>query len=419
MNWRFSSAALAILATISIPLWGQAINEDLKITANDGGPGNELGFSVAADQGIIAVGARYDDDNGTNSGSAYLFDAATGAQMVKLLPDDGAPGDEFGFSIATDGVVVAVGAVHDDHGGIVSGSVYLFDASTGTQMAKLTPNDAAPGDEFGFAVAIDGGVVAVGAKRNDDLGEDSGSAYLFDASTGNQIAKLLPDEGAASQNFGVSIAMDGGVVVVGSRTYYVHGTGFFLGAAYLFDVSTGNQVGKLMADNGTWTDFFGDAVDIDSGIVAVGAWARSVFYDHSGAAYLFDASSGSQLAYIVPSDGHDRDHFGISVSIDNGLVAIGAHQDGDNGWVAGSSYLFDAFDGAPIDKLLASDGAAFDDFGSSISVDDGLVVVGAVGDDDNGNESGSMYVYRVGAPVEIISDGFESGDNTAWSVVVP
>ena len=150
-----------------------------------------------------------------------------------------------------------------------------------------------------------------------------------------------------------------------------------------------------------WTDFFADTIDIDNGLVAVGAWAKSIFFDHSGAAYVFDASTGSQIAYIVPEDGHDRDHFGISVSIDQGIVAIGAHQDGDNGFNAGSAYLFDALTGDRIDKLLASDGVAFDLFGTSVVIESGVVAVGAIGDDDN---AGAACIFGSNSSV-IVAEG--------------
>lgn len=399
-NIGINLIAVALFAIIASPVPGQAINEDLKILASDGEADNEFGYSIAIDQGIIAVGTPGDDDNGINSGSAYLFDALTGAQLAKLLPSDGAAGDEFGFSIAINGGIVAVGALRDDHNGVDSGSAYLFDATTGAQLAKLTPEDGAAGDEFGNSIAIDDGIVAIGAWRDDEFGDGSGSAYLFEVSTGDQLEKLLPDTGSRYQTFGVSIAMDDGIVVIGARTYFVLGEGYTFAKVYLFDVSTGNQINILQADienyNGDLGGQFGDAVDIDDGIVAVGAWGRSIFFDHSGAAYLFDAASGSQLDFIFPSDGHDRDHFGNSISIDNGVVAIGAHQDGDNGWVAGSAYLYDALTGTQIDKLLASDGAQFDYFGSSIAFDDGVVAVGAIGDEDNGGDSGSAYIFDSG-----------------------
>ena len=141
-NIGISLVAVALLAIVAAPSWGQAINEDLKILASDGGADNEFGYFIAIDQGIIAVGAPSDDDNGINSGSAYLFDASTGAEIAKLLPSDGAAGDEFGFSIAIDGGIVAVGALRDDHNGNTSGSAYLFDASTGLTrpLALRSPN---------------------------------------------------------------------------------------------------------------------------------------------------------------------------------------------------------------------------------------------------------------------------------------
>jgi len=387
-------AFLTAYLAVSALAFGQVMSEDLKLLPGDGGADHEFGNAIALDNGIVAIGARHDNDNGTNSGSAYLFDAYTGQEIVKLVPNDGAAGDEFGFSIAIAGGIVAVGTPGKGDNGAGSGAAYLFSATTGDQLAKLLPADGADGDKFGNAIAIDAGVVAVSAMYEDGFAENGGAAYLFDATTGAQLAKLVPEE-TGNRNFGVSIAMDGGTVVVGARMHFDPGMGFTLGAAYLFDALTGNQLHRIESNNNTWTDFFGDAVDIDDGIVAVGAWAKSIYYDHSGAAYLFDANTGSQLAYLVPADGHDRDNFGISISIDNDIVAIGAHQDGDNGWVSGSAYLWDASSGTQIVKFLASDGAAFDYFGSSIAIDNGVVAVGAIGDEDNGADSGSAYLGAV------------------------
>ena len=401
-NVRIGGVAAALLSAFTSAALGQAINEDLKVLPNDGAPNSQFGYSIASDQGVIAIGAPYDGANGVGSGSAYLFNASTGVQITKLTPGDGVAGAEFGASVAIHNGIVAVGALRDEHDGVTSGSAYLFDATTGMQIAKLTPDDAAAGDEFGHSVAIHDGIVAVGAMRDDHFGDSSGSAYLFDASTGDQLTKLLPDEGAANQNFGVSIAMDDGIVAIGSRSYFVPGEGYTFAAAYLFDASNGDQLQKFVTQNinGDLGGRFSDAIDIDNGVVAVGAWGRSIFFDHSGAAYTFDAATGKQIAYIVPSDGQDRDYFGRSISIDNGVVAIGADGDDDNGWAAGSAYLYDANTGDQIDKLLASDGDAFDLFGSSVTIDDGLVAVGAIGDQDNGDNSGSVYVFGSGNPID-------------------
>ena len=116
-----------------------------------------------------------------NSGAAYLFDTATGRQIFKLLPNDGAAFDWFGQSVAVSGATAIVGALFDGDNGTESGSAYLFDATTGAQIAKLLADDGAGGDQFGWSVAISGATAIGGAWTDDDNGENSGSAYLFDA----------------------------------------------------------------------------------------------------------------------------------------------------------------------------------------------------------------------------------------------
>ncbi|MCH8165628.1 MAG: FG-GAP repeat protein, partial [Planctomycetes bacterium] len=118
---------------------------------------------------------------GDLSGSAYLFDSTTGRQIAKLLPDDGAAGDEFGISVAISGATTIVGARWVDDNGDFSGSAYLLDSTTGRQIVKLLPDDGAAIDEFGISVAISGATAIVGAYLDDDNGTNSGSAYLFDA----------------------------------------------------------------------------------------------------------------------------------------------------------------------------------------------------------------------------------------------
>ena len=125
------------------PGLAQLINEDLKLTPTDAAIEDQFGRSIAISGGVVAVGSWYDDDNGLSSGSAYLFDATTGAQLHKLISEDGYSGDVFGGFIAIDQGVVAVGAHGDNDNGLQSGSAYLFDIATGDQLFKLVASDAA------------------------------------------------------------------------------------------------------------------------------------------------------------------------------------------------------------------------------------------------------------------------------------
>ncbi len=398
---RAMSAAVAVaFIVLATPALAQ-LNEDLTLAPGDAVADQEFGYAVAADSGLVAVGARHDDDNGAQSGSAYLFDAASGSELMKLLPDDGLAGAHFGHSIDIHGGLVAVGAVRAQDDGITSGAAYLFDAATGDQLHKLVPADGAAGDEFGSAVAVDNGIVAVGSQRDDDNGNDSGSVYLFDALSGTQIGKLAPGDGGANNTFGEAVAMHGGILAVGAHGHSHNGTLLFPGAAYLFDVESGDELAELRANDAQSWDFFGSAIAIDGGVVAVGAWAKSIVFDHSGAAYVFDAASGSQIGpRLVPADTRDRQHFGISIAVDGGIVAVGAEGDIDNGFEAGAAYLYDAASGAQLDKLLASDGAVFDRLGGAIAMDGGMVVAGAVGGND---AAGSVLVF--GSPPAADADG--------------
>jgi len=251
MNKTYAMIALcgATLAAVAPAASGQ-LTEDLKLTASDAAAFDQFGWSVAIDNDVVAVGAVRDDDNGSSSGSAYLFDAATGAQLFKLTASDAAAGDRFGHSIAIGSGVVAVGANRDDDNGSSSGSAYLFDAATGVQLFKLLPSDGAATDVFGNAIAIDNGIVAVGGVLDDVNGSNTGSAYLFDATTGVQLAKLIASDGVALDQLGSSIAIDNGVVAAGAVGD--HNSPGSPGSAYVFDLSSSPPCpGDIADDFGT------------------------------------------------------------------------------------------------------------------------------------------------------------------------
>ena len=155
-----------------------------KLTASDGAPGDSFGWSVAIDDDTLIIGAHYDDDLGWNAGSAYVFERVGGVwtQVAKLIASDGAAFDDFGSSVSTHGDTAIVGAADDDDLGEDSGSVYIFEKvnNVWTQVAKLTSPDGAPSDYLGRAVSINDDKVIAGAIGDDDLGSSSGSAYVFD-----------------------------------------------------------------------------------------------------------------------------------------------------------------------------------------------------------------------------------------------
>ena len=391
------AAGAMVLSTA--PAYADLGDQLAKLLADDGAANDFFGISVAVSGPTAIVGANLDNDNGSASGSAYLFDISDPAnptQSAKLLPDDGAAGDFFGISVAISGATAIVGAQRNDDNGGDSGSAYLFDTTTGRQIAKLLANDGAAGDRFGRSVAISGATVIVGALGDDDNGPNSGSAYLFDTITGRQIAKLLANDGAAGDLFGRSVAISGATAIVGAS--YDDDNGSQSGSAYLFDTTTGRQIAKLLANDGAAGDFFGRSVAISGTTAVVGAYLDDDNGTSSGSAYLFNTTKGVQMAKLLPGDGAAFDEFGRSVAISGATAIVGTHEDDDNGLNSGSAYLFDTTTGRQLVKLLPNDGAADDHFGWSVAISGATAIVGAYWDDDNGTNSGSAYLFDAAAP---------------------
>ncbi len=388
LHFVLVATALALSAGTS---FSQCPGETHKWLASDGAEDDAFGISVAISGTTAIVGAYQDDDLGMNSGSAYLFDTTTGLQRAKLLPTDGAALDSFGYSVAISGTTAIVGAWLDADHGFQSGAAYLFDTTTGIQMAKLLPTDGAVQDHFGHAVAISGTTAIIGAISDDDNGSSSGSAYVFDTVTGLQLAKLLPNDGAQTDQFGFSVAISGTSAIVGARLDDDNGTNS--GSAYIFDTTTGQQVAKLMPSDGAVEDQFGVSVAISGTTAIVGAVFDDDNGSFSGSAYLFNTTTGLQLAKLQPSDGMALDHFGVSVAISGATAIVGAQLDDDYGSNSGSVYAFDATTGQQVAKLMPSDGATLDYFGVSVAISGTTTVIGAYGNDDTGADSGSAYFF--------------------------
>ena len=266
-------------------------------------------------------------------GAAYVFDVNTGVELMRLVADDSHAGDEFGFGINLQDDLAIIGAPSYETG---TGAAYLFDLQTGDQINKLVPTDPLYGSDFGADVAVSNDYALVGAPGNYDiLGLVPGSVYVFDVSSGQQMRKLEPADGLGGDEFGFDVAIDGNLAVVGAPN-----GGADVGAAYVFDVITGQQLAKLVPEDSQAGNNFGGAVDIEGTTALIGASGlsnRGIL----GAAYLFDATSGMQLAKLSPTDIEQRDAFGESVSIDGNRAFIGSPADDDTDLNAGAAYLFE------------------------------------------------------------------------------
>ena len=362
---------------------------EVKITADDGAANDKFGNSVAVGSGRIVVGAYLDDiGSNTDEGSAYIFDL-DGNQLEKIEASDGAASDQFGYSVAIGSGRIVVGAYGDNIGSNTDeGSAYIFDLD-GTQITKITASDGNTPDRFGGSVAVGSGRIVVGAP-NQSFG--AGAAYIFDLD-GNQLEKITASDGASNDYFGSTVAVGCGRVVVGADSDDV-GSNTNQGSAYIFDLD-GNELKKITASDGNAGSSFGYSVAVGSGRIVVSAYLD----DLTGSAYIFDLD-GNQLEKITPNGVAAYDAFGYSVAVGSGRIVVGARGDDSTHVNQGAVYIFD-LDGNQLTKITASDAASTDNFGTSVAVGSGKIVVGAWQDDVGINSNqGSAYIYDLGEPYE-------------------
>ena len=414
---------LFILLTIclfSVPALAGGSVELHKLTASDANVWDEFGWSVAISGATAIVGAWRDDDAGSDSGSAYLYDFNDlyNITEIKLTASDAAAEDRFGCSVALSGTTALVGAPLNNDAGSASGSAYLFDVATGRQIAKLTASDAAAGDQFGFSVALSGTTALVGALWDNDAGTVSGSAYLFDFSDPCNIieTKLTASDAAAFDFFGWSVAISGATAIVGAPLD--DDAGGYSGSAYLFDFSDPCNIIeiKLTVSDAAAGDEFGSSVAISGATALVGARWDDDAGTNSGSAYLFDVATGSQITKLTASDAAAGDEFGISGAISGITALVGAFGNADAGSESGSAYLYDFSDPCNITetKLTASDAAAGDEFGNSVAISGSTALVGAWGNSDAGSGSGSAYLFCISPVGDINLDCRVDLTDFAW-----
>ena len=377
-----------------------------KMLAPNGAAGDLFGWSVAASGSQVVVGAPQESRAvgiRNNPGAAYLFDAS-GQFVRELVPrstSERRRDDSYGRSVAASGNIIAVGAPRADDVGSSAGEVFLFNATTGAQLAKLVPTSTRrnPADfaVFGSAVAVSSNRIVVGAPGTFGNGGGNiggvGAIYIYDATTRRLISRVIPTGAQPKDNVGHSVAVDGSTVVAGAP--FDSSRAVEAGAAYVFNSSNGSQRFKLTAADAEEEDLFGFAVSTDGRLIAVGAPFDDDQGSSSGSVYLFNAQTGAFVSKIVANDGGPLDQFGIAVDLVGDLLVVGAWGDNEG---AGSVYVFELITGSQLGKLEAPDAAPLNIFGRSVALSSSAVIAGSPRDMELGEDSGSAYQFELPIP---------------------
>lgn len=391
-------------------IFGNAITAlspaNLTQTASNPNPSNfqeqHFGSSVSASGAYRIVGDKGDGAGGYNAGSAFVYDTATNALLFTLVSPAPEDGDLFGISVFTDGVHAIVGATGDNSGASNAGSAYIYDVATGNLLFTLNNPTLGDGDFFGETVAIDGNYAVVGAPREDAGGNHKGAAYIYDVSTGNLLFTLSDPTPSNNEGFGYRVDIDGGYAIVSA---YEEDTGAYgSGAAYIYNLATGALVSSFNNPTPGSYDRFGSSVAIDDDHAIVTARYDDTSGMRIGSAYIYDLATGNLLHTLMNPSGVTGDYFGSSAAI-SGDYAVVSAVDADNASSRdGAVYIYNVVTGNLLFTLVSPDPSPNKAFGSSLSIDGNIITIGedaAGAQDDN-----SVYTFDVttGNLIDTIGD---------------
>lgn len=376
---------------------------------DEGGTGDQTGLRVALFGDTAVLGApRAAEQGQIDRGAVYVFQRTGSAwsQVVRLLASDGAASSGFGDAIALEGDTLIVGApTHDIGADADAGQVYVFQRTAGvwSQVAILSAVGAASDDRYGSSVALSGGLLLVGAPLQEDAGSPT-NAGVVHVYTGAAATWAL--QGALSAQMPESDARFGGALLLNSTRAIVGAPGNASGASgrgaarvYTRAGNTLTATQTLTASDGAADENFGSSFAIAGTRLVIGAPFR---HAGEGGAYVFeDGGAGfAQTAVLAADDGGFSDRIGDAVVIDGSEILLGASLDQVANNVGQGSikrFVQQAGNWTANGQLDLGTGVAFLLYGTAVALEQGTALVGAHLDDTvAGSDAGSVYVYRRG-----------------------
>jgi len=342
-------------------------------------------------------------------------------EQVKLIASDGESGDRFGKSVAISGDTAIVGAELWDNGAnLYQGSAYIFERDQGGtnnwgEVAQLIASDGQYGDACGYDIAINGDIAVMLCPYHDVNGNvNQGAVYIFERHEGGtnnwgESAILIASDGAVNDYLGASIILQNERIVIGAD-YVTVGGNSSQGAVYIFEKDAGSSIGwtemaKLTSSDGQANDLFGWDIAMHGNRIISGAPRADVSGKvDQGAIYVYEydtivPNQWAEIQKLVASDGMAGDQFGWATAMDGQKLMAGARlADVNTTAYQGATYIYTYDVGATAWlqnlKLTASDGQYGDQFGQSLVKNNNLTLNGAyLGDVPGGYNQGSVYVF--------------------------
>ena len=358
------------------------------------------GYTVAISGDIAVVGAPAYKT--FEIGRTYVY-RRSGSRWVHeqtLFASDAVVNDFFGFSVSTSGNVIVVGSGNGDQ-------AYVFDYNgvSWDETAILTGSDSGGFDGFGTSVSISNNTIIVGAPYEGPGTTANGAAYVFDFDgvQWTETTKLIADDRNGSDEFGYSVSISGGVAAIGA--WHDQVSEFYSGSTYMFrdNGTSWVQEAKLSPNDLVQYDTFGASVSVSGNSLVIGAHGGETFSPSSPGkayAYRFDGSTWGIPQKLELANGINGENFGISVSISNDTIVVGADRvDGRNIYNSGTShsYVYNGVQWIKRNSFFASDADSGDNFGHAVAVDGTTIVTGSYFEalSADFDLAGSAYIHEL------------------------
>ena len=424
---------LILLTTFLLPLFifsQSQLGSDIDGEAAHDASGTSV--SLNSDGTIVAIGAYGNNGNGSDSGHVRVYEYSVGSwgQLGSDINGEAAS-DRSGqsVSLSSDGTIVAIGAYFNDGNGSDSGHVRVYEYSGGTWSQLGSDIDGEAESDFsGYSVSLsnDGTRVAIGAYLNDGNGSNSGHVRVFEYSNSSwsQLGSDINGESSSDQSgWSVSLSGDGTTVAIGAKGN--DGADTNAGHVRVFKYSSGSwgQLGSDI-DGEDWEDRSGESVSLsdDGTIVAIGAALNDGNGGSSGhvRVYEYSSSSWSQLGSDINGESYgDESGTSVSLSSDGTTVAIGAIENYGGSSSSGHVRIYEYASSSWSQTGGDINGEAYNDkSGTSVSLssDGSVVAVGAPSNGGGGSYSGHVRVYDVFIPE--ISSVAMAADNSTVTVTI-
>lgn len=388
----FAALILHALATWALAGFGDQIAklEAPPTTLND----DDFGFDLAIKNGVAAVGAK------RWNRQVYLYDATTGQHTATLSEQDAEFNTDFGEAVAFYGDKVLVGARYNSEAALEAGVIFSFEPAGIEAPERIFSTNPTLGAQFGLDLAVTGDRAFTFKKT---LTEE-GFLYVgsvIDLITGAEFAPLVPGGSLGVEHDNIRLSAGDGLGIVSG-----------MGGVHLFDLQEPGYLQSLSPVDPTPVGDFGSSVAVSSDFAVVGSFNAGPTSEAGGAAYVFDADTGQQLWKLRPDDLSSGDRFGDAVAIDGNYAVVGAplHK---GGGIFGAAYVFDLSTGQQIAKLLAYEDGFGGLLGSAVAIEGQTVLVSAP--IKNAGEP-AVYVYDLtGRPGDFDGDQFVTvSDYQIW-----